>query len=898
MEDLKRLDIIYDSICNTNKRYLGADQLFLSMIHSISRIHSYAKILRIDKLLSNNPKKEYSFYINQYKRKNRYRTYSPPLSSKYPVDINEKLENYNPSNDFFGNQEKKYELICVDIQQLRSEFQNVYGLPECFVDDEICLSWFQDFSKHFSQFSATKKSYPDNENVFGEFLNGLIENNLEDRGRMIIYDSLSHFSGNLIYKEGENLIPADMGHEFRIKNSYRLEVCFNLKNKLKQGPYEDIHEDESTIIVLTKKNAPKMLLENRFELTSNYVFSSFDYWYETKEMWMENKFVKGEEPKPNSEVLLKGSVFPNKTFIWHPESLLEFDFHPELPSAVLPEKPYNEEARPWPKKTELFNDKCAILKPVIISLIQQKEQLYPGQTFKNHLFSNFTFGYDFYEVYNYKEIISKNCILQRFEEFKKNQKQVKYSDLQIMLFVVEDELQAQAVYGNQFSDWVSFDTSAADVISIYDGDMTRSVKYQNIFYDSYATDFSFDTAVLDYTKPGYNLEEETMFDLLIKFQSQGGNKFLFLFLPPTFLEPKNFLSIKNDFSEFVSHMIIGKDFCFLGFSTEPKDNFLYYAPDELNNKTAQLLSVKLKSQTSRVKNSKLSNVNWASIDSKSNQEVRAEESIEILKRVDKNITEGFKKTQEMIGALGNQVLAIKNSNNKGDEEKIKEIEGVVQKSIEKTAEDIISKKEEAIKEWIHDLDFIKKPESLIFMTQAEYLLEVLSESKDLSPFIIQYSRAIENELLLKVFLPYHNHFFETGKDIEKMTQVLENIAPPLNSKSKRKVAFELKPFKSHLSKKENDKYTLGTMAAILKHMSEKKYSYTHTELLRDFEAYTNEKIVFSKNEKNFMENLESLNSDYRVKAAHPNLISFEKAREFHEMIKKTINQLIKFFKNK
>ena len=69
-------------------------------------------------------------------------------------------------------------------------------------------------------------------------------------------------------------------------------------------------------------------------------------------------------------------------------------------------------------------------------------------------------------------------------------------------------------------------------------------------------------------------------------------------------------------------------------------------------------------------------------------------------------------------------------------------------------------------------------------------------------------------------------------------------------------------------------------------------------MLRDFEAYTNEKIVFSKNEKNFMENLESLNSDYRVKAAHPNLISFEKAREFHEMIKKTINQLIKFFKNK
>lgn len=887
MKDLKRLGIIYDSICNTNKLYLGVDQLFLSMIHSISRIHSYTKILRIDRLLSNNPKEEYSFYINQYKKNTHH-------------NMNEELGNYSLSKGFFRNQEKKYDLICVDIQQLRGEFKNLYGVPEFFFDD-ISLSWFQDFSKYFSQFPAAEKSYPEDEDVFGEFLNGLIENNLEDEGRMIIYDDHSFFSGNLLYKEGEKGISADMGHEFRIKNSYRLEVCFNLKNQIKQGPYEDIHEDESTIIVLSKKNAPKMLLENRFELTSNYLFRYFDYWYETKEMWMENKFAKGKEPNPNSQVYLQGSVIPSKMFIWHPESLLEFDFHPELPGAVLPEKPYNKKAFMWPrpKTTELFNDKCTILKPVIISLIQKKAQLYPGQTFKNLLFSNFTFGFDFYESYNYNEIISKNCIFRIFEKFKKNQKQVKYSDLQIMLFVVENELQGQAVHSNQFCDWVSFDTSAADGTSIYDGDMISPVSHQNIFCDNYATDFSFDTAVLDCTEAGYNLEEESIFDLLIKFQSQGGNKFLFLFLPPTFLEPKNFISIKNDFSEFVSHMIIGKDFCFLGFSTEPKDNFLYYAPYELNNKTAQLLSVKLKSHASRVKNSKLSNVNWASIDSKPSQEVSAEEPMEkILKRVDKNITEGFKKTQEMIGALGNQVLAIKNSNNKEDEEKIKEIEGVVQKSVEKTAEDIISKKEEAIKEWIHDLDFIKKPESLIFMTQAEYLLEVLSEARDLSPFIIQYSRAIENELLLKVFLPYHNHFFETGKDIEKMTQVLENIAPPLNSNKKRKVAYELRPFKNHLSRKENDKYTLGTMAAILKHMSEKKYSYTHTELLRDFEAYTNEKIVFSKNEKNFMENLESLNSDYRVKAAHPNLISFEKAREFHEMIKKTINQLIKFFKNK
>ena len=215
-----------------------------------------------------------------------------------------------------------------------------------------------------------------------------------------------------------------------------------------------------------------MLLENRFELTSNYVFSSFDYWYETKEMWMENKFVKGEEPKPNSQVYLQGSAIPSKMFIWHPEPLFEFDFHPESPRAVLPEKPYNKEARPWTKTTELFNDKCTILKPVIISLIQKKAQLYPDQKFKNLLYSNFTFSYPFYEVYNYKEIISENCILQRFEEVKKNQKQIKYSDLQIVLFVVENELQRQAVYGNQFSEGtLPFAASFADGSSIYDGEM-------------------------------------------------------------------------------------------------------------------------------------------------------------------------------------------------------------------------------------------------------------------------------------------------------------------------------------------------------------------------------------------------------------------------------------------
>ena len=90
----------------------------------------------------------------------------------------------------------------------------------------------------------------------------------------------------------------------------------------------------------------------------------------------------------------------------------------------------------------------------------------------------------------------------------------------------------------------------------------------------------------------------------------------------------------------------------------------------------------------------------------------------------------------------------------------------------------------------------------MFLASAFFLKDKFETNNvvDFSPFILQFSRAIENELLHKVFVSFYSSLEGI---LEKDSDILENEF----GNNKTKVFAKL------LSKK-TDKFTLGTMVFI------------------------------------------------------------------------------------
>jgi hypothetical protein len=180
-----------------------------------------------------------------------------------------------------------------------------------------------------------------------------------------------------------------------------------------------------------------------------------------------------------------------------------------------------------------------------------------------------------------------------------------------------------------------------------------------------------------------------------------------------------------------------------------------------------------------------------------------------------------------------------------------------------------------IKIWFELWEMLE-PESKKFIPQAEFLLDQISELEDAdySPFIIQYSRALENEILIKLFNTYHVYLITENVDKDKLTA--NEFA---NSKT---VSF------AKSVKKDDRKYTFGTMNFIISLLKKDGNTLSQSSLLQNFKNYTNKYFADNILEKQYLKKLNRIVTDYRNKAAHPNIINQKSAMEFHELIKECL----------
>lgn len=171
-----------------------------------------------------------------------------------------------------------------------------------------------------------------------------------------------------------------------------------------------------------------------------------------------------------------------------------------------------------------------------------------------------------------------------------------------------------------------------------------------------------------------------------------------------------------------------------------------------------------------------------------------------------------------------------------------------------------------------------------FLPQAELLFENIARTngEDYSPFIIQYCRALENELLTKLFASYTDDLYSRHQDVN------EFLVKDINDKKTGRFAKAVQ--------KRESAYTLGDMNFIMGLMKEGGQTLGSSALLKDFRSYAvryfSERIV----DKTYLDQIDRINKDFRCKAAHPNVLDSEVARHCRDQVRTCLNELILNYK--
>jgi SAM-dependent methyltransferase len=188
---------------------------------------------------------------------------------------------------------------------------------------------------------------------------------------------------------------------------------------------------------------------------------------------------------------------------------------------------------------------------------------------------------------------------------------------------------------------------------------------------------------------------------------------------------------------------------------------------------------------------------------------------------------------------------------------------------------------EEIKRWL-DLWELLDLQSQKFLPIAEFIFDELSklEDADYAPFVVQYCRTLENEILKKLFENYHS----TGLDgVDREELIKDDIKNSNTGKNSNTSKF------AQMVKHNKMTYTLGDMNFIMALLKKEGRTLPESPLLQHFRTFTisyfDEKIV----EAEFLKDVNKLTNEFRNKAAHPYSISIELAKECQGLLRKSLN---------
>ncbi len=258
--------------------------------------------------------------------------------------------------------------------------------------------------------------------------------------------------------------------------------------------------------------------------------------------------------------------------------------------------------------------------------------------------------------------------------------------------------------------------------------------------------------------------------------------------------------------------------------------------------------------------------------------------IRIEEKIDTAIT--------LLEKLTFDVTTIKN-NKRDEEEKISRIYFEIDQKLNqltKEKEKELLYYQSEIKKWLDNWELLHSSSS-IFITSAELIYDFLpkGEDTDYSPFIIQYCRSLENEILKKLFEAYHS----VGLiDTNKSELVKVDLEKEKNGSDKRTARFAKKVLK------DDSQYELGTMSFIMGLIEDGGNTLSKSPLLQNFRSFTLTYFEDKVLQKDFLDNIKNITENYRNKSAHPYILTLETAKECQKLIRHILIEFLHHYKLK
>lgn len=202
---------------------------------------------------------------------------------------------------------------------------------------------------------------------------------------------------------------------------------------------------------------------------------------------------------------------------------------------------------------------------------------------------------------------------------------------------------------------------------------------------------------------------------------------------------------------------------------------------------------------------------------------------------------------------------------------------------------------EEIKKWFDYYELLES-KSQKYLPEAEYILDHISklDNPDYSPFILQYCRALENELLNKIFRAYLQSIVDRKLNFEH--EFAWDLVKNINGKPNDENTFRLS---SHIKKclqkdKEEWFFELGSMEVYLRYLTGR--TIDKSPLLQDLKRFVLEQFNKELLSIQFLDEIKTIIKDFRNQSAHPNIMDTEKAIIFHKQMKECLINLMGNYK--
>lgn len=202
---------------------------------------------------------------------------------------------------------------------------------------------------------------------------------------------------------------------------------------------------------------------------------------------------------------------------------------------------------------------------------------------------------------------------------------------------------------------------------------------------------------------------------------------------------------------------------------------------------------------------------------------------------------------------------------------------------------------EEIKRWFEYYDVLEF-QSQKYLPEAEYIFDHISklENPDYSPFILQYCRALENELLKKIFRAYVQSLLDREVNMEE--SFAWDFGRKESGKANNENTFRLAKHLQRCIATEEKKwfFELGSMEVNLRYLTGN--SLNKSPLLQDLKTFILSKFKSELLNVEYLNEIKTIIIEYRNQSAHPNLIDTDKAVKFHKEMKRCLIHLMENYR--